>query len=165
MLKNYKGVFQGGLGTLKDVNVKLIVPDESTPKFFKVGNVQHALGPKGEAEVDRLEQSKVKYSEWAAPIVPVVKTDVNVRICGDLKVRVNPELQDVTHPFPKIEGIFTRLAGGQHFSKIDLAQAYLQMEVVEESKKYLKVNTHIGLYRYNSLSSGIKTAPAISGNE
>ena len=92
LLKNYQGVFQGGLGTLKDVKVKFIVPDESTPKFFKARNVPYALEPKVE-----MEQSKVEYSKWAAPIVPVVKTDGNVRICGDCKVTENPVLQDVTY--------------------------------------------------------------------
>ena len=85
----------------------------------------------------------MEYSKWAAPIVPVVKTDGNIRICGDFRVTVNGVLQDVTYPLPKIEDIFTRLPGGQHFTNIDLTQAYLQMEVDEESKKYLTVNTHI----------------------
>ena len=75
--------------------------------------------------------------------MPVVKTDGNIRICGDFRVTVNSVLQDVTYPLPKIEDIFTRLTGGQHFTNIDLTQAYLQMEVEEESKKYLTVNTHI----------------------
>ena len=143
LLKKYQGVFHGGLGTLKELKAKLIVPDECTPKFFKATHVPYALGPKVDAELDRLEPSavfsKVKYSEWAAPIVPVVKTEVTL----------NPVLQDVMYPLPKTEGVFTRLGGGQHFTKIDLIQAYLQMEVEEESKKYLTVNTQTGFYRYN----------------
>ena len=47
------------------------------------------------------------------------------------------------------------------FSKIDLTQAYLQLEVDEESKKYLTINTHKGLYRYNRLLFRIASAPAI----
>ena len=39
--------------------------------------------------------------------------------------------------------------------------AYLQMEVEETSKQYLKINTHKGLFRYNRLPFGIKTALSI----
>ena len=31
----------------------------------------------------------VRYSGWAAPIVPVLKSDVEVRVCGDNKLMVN----------------------------------------------------------------------------
>ena len=40
-----------------------------------------------------------------------------------------------------MEDIFAKLAGGQHFTKIDLTHAYLQMEVGENSKKYVTMNT------------------------
>ncbi|XP_061128573.1 uncharacterized protein LOC133150206 [Syngnathus typhle] len=52
-------------------------------------------------------------------------------------------------------------ANGEHFTKIDLAQAYLQMEMDESSRKYLTINTHKGLYQYNRLVFGITSAPAI----
>lgn len=49
----------------------------------------------------------------------------------------------------------------QKFSKIDLRQAYLQMELAEESKKLLTINTHKGLFQYNRLVFGVASAPAI----
>ncbi|XP_049332430.1 uncharacterized protein K02A2.6-like [Astyanax mexicanus] len=84
-----------------------------------------------------------------------------VCICGDFKVSINPVLRTVQYPLPRIEDIFSSLAGGEKFSKIDLSQAYLQMEVEESSKKFLIINTHKGLYRYNRLVFGVASAPAI----
>ena len=75
---------------------------------------------------------KVEYSEWATPIVPIPKKDGTVRLCGDFKVTVNPVLKVDKYPLPKIVDIFATLAEGKHFSKIDLRNAYLQMEVREE---------------------------------
>jgi len=53
------------------------------------------------------------------------------------------------------------LVGGKHFSKLDLRQAYHQMEVTEESKKYLTINTHKGLFQYNRSVFGVTSSPAI----
>ena len=77
-----------------------------------------------EAELKRLEAEgiieKVLYSKWAALIVPVPKGDGKIRICGDYKVTVNQSLQVDQYPLPKPEDLFTLLAGGEKFLKIDL---------------------------------------------
>ena len=105
---------------------------------------------------------KVEYCEWATPIVPVVKRNGSVRVCGDFKVSVNPVVRTEQYPLPRIEDIFANLARGKHFCKHDLRQAYpLQMEVTEESKKYLTINTHKGLFQYNRLVFGVTSCPAI----
>ena len=66
----------------------------------------------------------MEWSEWATPIVPVPKKDGSVRLCGDYKITVNPELQAEQYSLPRIEDIFANLAGRQKFSKIDRRQAY-----------------------------------------
>ena len=50
---------------------------------------------------------------------------------------------------------------GENFTKLDLSQAYLQLPLEEESKEYVTVNTHKGLFRYNRLPFGVSSAPAI----
>ena len=53
------------------------------------------------------------------------------------------------------------MAGGTIFSKIDLLQAYLQLEIRPEDRELLTLNTHKGLYRPTRLMYGIASAPAI----
>ena len=65
------------------------------------------------------------------------------------------------YPMPKIDDIFANLSGGKKFTKIDLTQAYHQMEIDDVSKPLLVINNHKGLYRYNRLVLGIVSAPAI----
>ena len=47
------------------------------------------------------------------------------------------------------------------FSKLDLSHAYQQVLLDDGSQKYVTINTHKGLYRYNRLPFGIASAPAI----
>ena len=57
--------------------------------------------------------------------------------------------------------IFATLNGGQVFSQIDLSDAYLQVELDEESKQLCNINTHRGVYAYQRLPFGTKSAPGI----
>ena len=142
----FPSVFQDGVGTLAQIKAKIAIEENAPPKFHKARTLPYALRPKVELELKRLEDqgilSKVDWSDWATPIVPVVKKNGAMRIRGDFKVSVNPVLHTDQYPLPRTEDIFASLSGGQHFSKIDLAQAYLQMELEESSKKYLTINTH-----------------------
>ncbi|XP_053085641.1 uncharacterized protein K02A2.6-like [Pangasianodon hypophthalmus] len=127
--------------------------------------LQYALRPKVEAELNRLTEMgvllPVQYSEWATPIVPVVKKNGAMHICGDFKVMINPVLYSEHYPLPRIEDLFASLAGGQCFSKLDLSHAYLQMRVEKESTKFFTISTQKGLFQYNRLPFGIASAPAI----
>ena len=83
----------------------------------------YAMKPKVDAELKRLEREgllyKAKFSNWATPIVPVVKPNGTVRICGDYKGTVNPQLKTEEYPLPRIEDIFAKLVGNQRFTKIN----------------------------------------------
>ncbi|KAK6171969.1 hypothetical protein SNE40_018385 [Patella caerulea] len=165
MTEKYKDIFDDKTGTVKGIKAKLTLKEGSTPVFCKARTVAFALKPKVDAELDRLEAegtiTKVSHSNWATPIVPVLKKSGQVRICGDFRITVNPCLQVDEYPLPNIDHIFANLGEGQHFSKIDLRQAYLHLEVDEDSKEYISINTQKGLYRYNKLAFGIASAPAI----
>ena len=90
---------------------------------------------------------KVNHSDWAAPIVAVPKGDGQIRICGDYKVTVSHSLDVEAYPLPKPEDLMTSLTGGRKFTKLDLSSAYQRMALTDESKKFLTINTHHGLYQ------------------
>jgi hypothetical protein len=165
-LKNrYADLFDDKLGKLKDFQAKLHLMENAKPVFKKARPIPYAMREKVEKELDRLEQdgviSETVTSEWATPIVPLVKRNFQIRIYGDYKVTVNPLLKVDRYPMPRPQDIFASLAGGEKFPKLDLHQAYLQCEVDESSSEVLTLNTHRGLYRLHQLAFGIASSPAI----
>ena len=61
----------------------------------------------------------------------------------------------------ELRTFFASLSGGKLFTKLDLAHAYNQIPLDEESKKLVVINTQKGLYKYNRLPFGIASAPAL----
>ena len=134
------------LGLLKGTKAKMFADVDATPRFFKPRSVSYYLKEKVEQELARLQDdgmiSPVRFSDWAAPIVPVVKNDGTIRICGDYKVTANLVAKQDSYPLPRVEDLFAKVSGGRIFSKLDLRHAYLQIELDEESKKFTTINTH-----------------------
>ena len=158
-------VFDKGLGTIKGFKADIKLQDGAKLIFCKARPVPYALRQKVEEELDRLEKlgvvRKVERSDWASPIVCVPMKDGSLCICGDFKVLVNQVLLDNPYLLPDTEDIFATLGSGTVFSKIDLSNAYQQMELNTNSQQYLTVNTHKGLYAYQRLTYGIASAPAL----
>ena len=68
----------------------------------------------GSTRLDRLVQEGtlelVDHSDWAAPIIAVLKPDKkSVRICGDFLLTVNPVFKLNLYPIPKVDDLFTTL--------------------------------------------------------
>ena len=103
----------------------------------------------------------VRYSDWATPIVPVLKADGKVGVCGDYKLTANRVSHLEQYPIPTLDDLCEKLTGGKQFSKLDLSHAYSQLPLDNKSKECATVNTHRGLFRYNRLPYGISSAPAI----
>ena len=82
VIDTHVSVFSEKLGTFKGAKVRLHVDPHVKPQFFKARSIPFALKPKVETELERLESLgiiiPVQHSNWAAPIVPVLKQDATV---------------------------------------------------------------------------------------
>ena len=119
-----------------------------------------------EKELQQLESlgiiKPVKSSKWAAPIVPVLKPDhKSIRICGDYKLTANKALRAEQYPLPKIENLFSTLAEGVTFTKLDMSQAYQQLVLDSDSKEIVTINKHKGLFTHQHSLFGVSSAPGI----
>ena len=165
VLMKRETVFKEELGELQGFKAKIHADKDAKPRFYKPRSLPFAMKKKVEAEIERLQQEKiiepVKFSEWAAPVVPVVKPDATVRLCGDYKLTVNKASSMEQYPIPKMEDLFATLGQGEKYTKLDMRHAYQQIVLDEGSKKYLTINTHKGLFVYNRMPFGVSSSPAI----
>ena len=127
LLKKYSTVFNEHLGTLKGFKAKLFVDSHVKPIFCKAHPVPYSIRTQVEDQIDKLVQQKIiepiPFSDWAAPIVPVMKQDKSICICGDFKQTVNKVAKLDRYPLPRMEDLFSNLSSGTTFIKLDLSQA------------------------------------------
>ncbi|XP_014204907.1 uncharacterized protein K02A2.6-like [Copidosoma floridanum] len=165
----FKDVFSDTLGCYNKRKFSLQLKEGTMPVFKKPRPIPYALRDKIEQEINRLKKAEilepVKSSQWATPLVPVLKANGDIRLCGDFKVTVNPCLEIDRHPIPRLSDLSTKLAGGKIFSKLDMNQAYQQVLVDNESKQLLVLSTHKGLYACNRLMYRVASAPGLFQRE
>nr|XP_029719642.1 uncharacterized protein K02A2.6-like [Aedes albopictus] len=165
LVQRYANLYDDSIGKIRGLSAKLRLKPDTVPVYIKARPVPFSLRGAVEQELEKLVKDgvleKVNHSAWATPVVPVMKANNRVRLCGDYKITVNLNLVVDEHPLPTMEELFANVAGGDKFSKIDLTQAYLRLEVEEEDREVLTLITHKGLYRPTRLMYGVASAPAI----
>ncbi|KAK0419802.1 hypothetical protein QR680_014328 [Steinernema hermaphroditum] len=163
--KMFPHLTDGSHGHCRTMKAQLTLKKDAKPKFCRPRPVPFHAEATIDEELDRLQAmgtlSKIQTSSWAAPIVVVKKANGKLRVCADFSTGLNEALEDYHHPLPLPASIFATLSGGVRFSQIDLRDAYLQVELDEDSRKLAVINTHRGLFAYNRLAFGIKSAPGI----
>ena len=164
LLEKHDDVFQEGLGTFQGQKASIQVDPNAKPRYCKARTLPYSLHPKVEEELERQVSEgilePVAQTEWATPIVAVLKSDKSIRICGDFRVTVNPVAKLNRYPVPKIEDLLATLQRGRIFTKLDLRNTYQQLPLEEDSQKYVVINTTKGLFKYKRLRYGISSSPA-----
>ncbi|XP_058456730.1 uncharacterized protein K02A2.6-like [Malaya genurostris] len=165
LIDEFSSVFDNSIGKIEGIQAALHLKANSKPVFLKARTLPFSIRDAVEKEIKTLVESgvllKVDRSEWATPVVPVMKSGGKIRLCGDYKLTLNKSLLIDEHPLPTINEMFANMAGGQKFSKLDLSQAYMQMSVKQEDQFMLTLNTHLGLFQPTRLMYGVASAPAI----
>lgn len=85
-------------------------------------------------------------SPWVSPVVPVMKDSGDVRLCIDMR-RANQAVLRESHPLPLVDELLGSVSGAVRFSKIDIKDAYHQLEISERSRPITTFITKQGLFR------------------
>ena len=105
----------------------------------------------------------VSHSSWASLVVHVPKADGSIRVCADYKA-LNEHIDDDSCKFPNVQDMFDMLSQDgstqDTFSVIDLASAFNELFIDDQSSELLTINTRKGLFRSKRLCFGVKMATA-----
>ncbi|KAL3865773.1 hypothetical protein ACJMK2_043128 [Sinanodonta woodiana] len=99
---------------------------------------------------EMLEQGLIRpsLSPWSSPCVFVDKKDGTLRLCADYR-----KLNDITlfdaYPVPRMDDLFEKIGYGRYL-----------IPLAEESLQKSAFVTPFGLYEFNAMPFGMKTAPA-----
>ena len=162
---SFPDIFSPGLGCCTKLKATFHLKKDARPVFKRARQVAYARRDEVNKELDRLHEmgviTPIASSEWAAPIVIQKKKNGSARLCNDYSTGLNDSLEPNRYPLPLPDDIFATLNGGQVFSQIDFSDAYLQVELEDETKKLCTINTAKGLFQFNRLPFGAKPAPGI----
>ena len=158
-------LFDRGVGKVNDVSVSLDLKHDSRPKYCQPRPIPFAIKERVGKAIEKMVETgmwkPINHSEYASPIVPVIKSNGSIHLCGDYKSTVNPTLDTTVYPLPSIEDCLTKMVNGEWFTKLDIRQAYNNLCLNEEDQKLVTVNTHKGLFVPTRLPYGISSAGAI----
>jgi hypothetical protein len=164
-LRDFAEVFSPGLGRCTGEKIHIELREDAKPAHFPPRQVPFALRERASKALDELEGAgvlrKVTESEWATPVVWVEKNDGKVRLCADYSVSINQKVKKSDFPLPTLDQLLSEVKPNAHYAKLDLADAYLQHEVDDQTAELLTITTHQGLYQFTRLPPGLSVAPPI----
>lgn len=135
----------------KGVTVEIPIDETVQPVQQAFRRAPYALEDKVNEKLQMLQQQGIiervtKPSPWVSPMVPVLKTSGDIRLCIDMR-RANQAVLRETHPLPLVDEILGSVTGAKFFSKVDIKDAYHQLEISERSRPITTFITKNGLFR------------------
>lgn len=148
--------------------VKHTVPTtDNNPVYTKTYRYPQIHKEEVQRQMQDLLKNKIirpSYSTWSSPVWIVPK---KLDASGKQKWRVvidyrklNEKTIGDRYPLPNITDILDKLGKCHHFSTIDLASGFHQIEIEEESTPKTAFNTKHGHYEFVRMPFGLKNAPA-----
>ncbi|XP_076049279.1 uncharacterized protein LOC143029951 [Oratosquilla oratoria] len=111
----------GSCVSLIGVEARIYVKKDATPKFIKARLVPLAHKELVDIAIQELVENKViepvAYSDWASPIVPVLKDSGKMRICADFK-HLNGQINIEKYPLPKLDEMLATVGDNKVFYDI-----------------------------------------------
>lgn len=162
ILKEFPEVFTDipGKTNLVECDIKLTSQDPIKVKQYPM---PYSMTEEVKKEVQQMLQLGViehSDSPYSFPLVMIRKKDGTNRCCIDFRQLNRISVFDA-EPMPNAEEMFSKVAGHQYFSRLDLTKGYWQVPMSDSSKKLTAFSTPLGLFQFRTMPFGLVTAPAV----
>lgn len=149
----------------KDVLVQIPIDDSQKPVSQPYRRIPIPIEEKIEIKIKELLESDIIEevhgpSKWISPIVPILKDNGELRLCVDMR-RANMAIMRENHPLPSMEHLLPKIRKAEYFTKLDIKNAFHQVELHPDSRHITTFISSKGLYRYKRLMFGITCAPEL----
>ena len=98
-------------------------------------------------------------SSYNSPLIVVAKPNNEIRPCVDYRL-LNEATVDTNYPMPKIGELMHSIQHMTHITKLDLAQAYHQCKMADDSKPLTAFTFNNTLFQFERVPFGLKGSPA-----
>lgn len=98
-------------------------------------------------------------TQYVNPLVVVVKKTGEIRLCLDAR-EINKRMTNDHDQPPTIDEVFRRIGDKRYYSTLDVAKAFWQIPLTEDSKEYTGFKFDNQTYVFRRLPFGLKTAGA-----
>ncbi|CAG9137414.1 unnamed protein product [Plutella xylostella] len=159
LLDKYKRLFSSQFGRANCYE-HVINMDPHTPVVKKTYPVPYAYRGKVEAKLKVMEEQGIlsrTSTPYCSPLTFTLKKDGDVRVLLDAR-EINQFMIAETEKPPMQLDVINSFHGANFISVVDLNNAYFQIPISEESKKYTGFSFNGKSYVYNVLPQGLKTS-------
>jgi len=112
--------------------------------------------------IEELEEKGIismEATQYINPLVVVVKKNGKIRLCLDARELNKTMTNDHAQP-PTIEEVFRRIGKKKYFTTLDITNAFWQIPLEQDSRKYTGFLFDGQTYVFNRMPFGLKTAGA-----
>ena len=165
IINKYSTAFEGQ-GKLNNKIIKLHTRDDVNPVMQPQRRIPYHIRPDLSKELKKLQDQDIikkvtnQRTPWISLIVATPKKDEGIRICVDIR-EANQVIERESHTKLISQDFKAEVNGAKFFSKIDLKQAYHQLELHKESCFITTFTTHEGLYQYKRVNYETNSAAEI----
>ncbi|GBG73407.1 hypothetical protein CBR_g16123 [Chara braunii] len=110
-------------------------------------------------ELLRLGFMKPSNSPWGSPVLFARKADETLRLCIDYR-DFNRYTVKNSHPMPRSDELFNRLAGNRFLTKIDLCSRYHRIRVAAADQPKTAFRLRFNHYEFTVMPFGLTNVPA-----
>lgn len=159
--------------TMKNGKIEFSLSPEQLAIAYKKKNVHNFVSLRFyeavDNWVDECEQNGVielnnESSPFNLPLLAVRQNNIDgstkkVRVCVDFRP-LNQFLEMDAYPIPKFQEMHEAFRGAKHFSVIDLKSGYNQVEVAENTRKFMSFTWRNKQYRFKGTPFGLNFLPS-----
>ena len=161
VLHEYEELFSDTIGQ-KNIVYHTIDTGDNPPIRQRARRAPYAFRGESDKQIaDMLDQGIIRTSTspWVSPIVLVRKKSGEIRFCVDYR-KLNQITRHDAHPLPRVDDLLDSVGSAKYFTTLDLKSGYWQIPIHPDDREKTAFVTESGLYEFNRMPFGLRTAPA-----